>query len=356
MTVASHMVLASTLSDSGSRLLGVIESVGGFLAILLILFVVVGKVTGRLERPVTVLICLVPAVVLAIVGLVIPSVITVISSLQNTAAAGQKFTLVDGKLVPIKAQWVGLQNYGFAFTDSYTRGTLVRTVEWIILVPLVTVFIGLLLALLMDSMKRVSLAKTLIFLPTAISFVGAALIWEYVYNPPVMNGNGTPGAQNGLLSQIAIALGWKHPPNWIIDSPLNTYLLMVILVWIEVGFAMVVLGAALKAIPEEILEAARMDGATGVTLFRTVQIPMIRNTLIVVLTTITIATLKTFDIVYTVTNGNYNTDILARQMYADLFVTNQTGKGSALAVILFLCVVPLVIYNISQLRKDRATR
>jgi alpha-glucoside transport system permease protein len=131
---------------------------------------------------------------------------------------------------------------------------------------------------------------------------------------------------------------------------------MVVLIWIEVGFAMVVLGAALKAIPDEILEAARMDGATGITLFRTVQIPMIRSTLIVVTTTVTIATLKTFDIVFTMTNGNYNTDILARQMYNELFTTNQTGRGSALAVILFLCVLPLVVYNVFQMRKDRATR
>jgi alpha-glucoside transport system permease protein len=153
-------------------------------------------------------------------------------------------------------------------------------------------------------------------------------------------------------------LGWKNPPNWILDQShlLNTFLIMVVMVWIQAGFAMVVLGAALKAIPEEILEAARMDGATGVTLFRTVQIPMIRNTLVVVVTTIIIATLKVFDIVYTMTNGNYNTDVLSRQMFADLFVTNQVSRGSALAVILFLCVLPLVIYNVRQLRKERTTR
>lgn len=346
-----HLLLASTLSDSGSRLLGVIEAVGGFLAILLVLFVVVGKVTGRLERPLTIIICLVPAVVLAFTGLIIPAINTIVLSMKDTGAAGQKFTLVNGKLVPVTAKFVGLDNYKYAFTDSYTQGTLLRTVLWIIIVPLVTVFIGLLLALLLDGMKRTGLAKTLIFLPTAISFVGASLIWELVYNYVEPS-----QPQTGLLSQIVISLGWKNPPNWLLHSPLNTYLLMVILIWIEVGFAMVVLSAALKAIPEEILEAARMDGATGITLFRTVQIPMIRNTLIVVMTTVTIATLKTFDIVFTVTNGNFNTDILSRQMYADLFVTNQTGKGAALAVILFLCVIPLVLYNVRQLRRERATR
>ena len=348
---SQHLLLASTLSDSGSKLLGVVEAVGGFLAILLIVFVVAGRATGRIERPITIAICLVPAVALALAGLVVPTINTFVLSLQNIGAAGQKFTIVNGKLVPVTAKFVGLKNYGFAFTDSYTQGTLIRTVLWIVIVPAITVFIGLVLALLLDGMRRVSLIKTLIFLPTAISFVGASLIWVLVYN---YAGPGNP--QTGLLSQIVISLGWKDPPNWILHSPLNTYLLMVILIWIEVGFAMVVLGAALKAIPEEILEAARMDGASGTTLFRTVQIPMIRNTLIVVVTTVTIATLKTFDIVFTITNGNYDTDILARQMYDDLFVTNQTGKGAALAVILFLCVVPLVAYNVVQLRKERTTR
>jgi alpha-glucoside transport system permease protein len=211
----------------------------------------------------------------------------------------------------------------------------------------------LLVALLIDRMKYSAWAKTLIFLPTAISFVGAAVIWSYVYNyrDPSL-------PQNGLLSAVVIKLGWKNPPNWLLDQShlINTFLIMIIMIWIQAGFAMVVLGAALKAIPEEILEAARMDGATGVTLFRTVQIPMIRNTLVVVVTTIVIATLKVFDIVYTISNGNYNTDILARQMYAELFVTQQVSRGSALAVILFLCVLPLVVYNVRQLRKERAGR
>lgn len=351
MAPASHVVLASTFSESMSKLAGVLEAVGGFLAILLIVFFVAGRVTGRLQKPLAIIICLGPALVLLTIGLVIPAINTMVLSTTNTQASGQKFTLLNGKLVPIKAKNVGWDNYKFAFTDPTTRSTLIRTVLWIVIVPLVTVLIGLLLALLFDQMKRVTLAKSLIFLPTAISFVGASLIWALMYD---YVGPGNP--QTGLLSEVVMKLGWKHPPNWLLSSPLNTFLIMVVLIWIEVGFAMVVLGAALKAIPEEILEAARMDGAIGITLFRTVQIPMIRSTLIVVTTTITIATLKTFDIVFTMTNGNYNTDILARQMYNELFVTNQTGRGSALAVILFLCVLPLVVYNVFQIRKDRATR
>ena len=151
-------------------------------------------------------------------------------------------------------------------------------------------------------------------------------------------------------------MGVKHPPNWILTSPLNTFLLMVIMVWIQTGFAMVVLSAAIKAIPEEILEAARMDGATGRRLFFNVTIPMIRNTLVVVLTTVMITTLKVFDIVRTMTGGNFNTQVLANEMYSQSFVQFNVGRGSALATILFLAVLPLVGYNIVQLRRERATR
>jgi alpha-glucoside transport system permease protein len=227
-------------------------------------------------------------------------------------------------------------------------------VLWIVIVPLLTVGVGLLLALLMDRMKYTSFFKTMIFMPTAISFVGASLIWELIYNAPVYLPSGQPGSQTGLLSQLALWLGWKNPPDWIQTPPGNTFLLMVILIWIETGFAMVVIAAALKGIPDEVIEAAQVDGATGYRLFTKVQIPMIRNTLVVVLTTVTIMSLKIFDIVRTVTNGDFNTDVLARQMYDDLFVTFQSGRGAALAVILFLCVVPLVAYNIRQLRRQRA--
>jgi alpha-glucoside transport system permease protein len=352
---ASRFALASSTAGlAATKLLDVVEIVGAFIAILLIIFLVAERARGRLQRPIAIVICVGPAVVLAMTGLVVPAINTFWLSLTNTAATGQKFQLVHGKLVPITAKFVGGQNYGFAFTDPYTRSTLIRTVFWIVVVPLVTVGIGLVLALLMDRMNYTWFFKTMIFMPTAISFVGASLIWELIYNSPVYTPDGKPGSQTGLLSQVVMWLGWKHPPDWIQTPPGNTFLLMMILIWIEVGFAMVVLGAALKAIPDEIVEAAQVDGATGYKLFMKVQIPMIRGTLVVVLTTITIMSLKIFDIVRTVTNGDFNTDVLARQMYDDLFVTFQSGRGAALAVILFLCVVPLVAYNIRQIRRQRA--
>lgn len=342
MGANNHLILASTSSEAVSKLLGVVEAVAGFVIVLFIVFFIAGKVTGKAQRLLAIVICMVPAVLLVLLGLIIPAISTINTSFKNQQAVTQRHS-----------SYIGLKNYKYAFTDSATLETLFRTLLWIIIVPAAAVGVGLLVALLIDRMKYTGWAKTLIFLPTAISFVGAAVIWSYIYNyrDPSL-------PQNGLLSAVVIKLGWKNPPNWLLDQShyLNTFLLMVIMVWIQAGFAMVVLGAALKAIPEEILEAARMDGATGVTLFRTVQIPMIRNTLVVVITTIVIATLKVFDIVFATTNGNYNTDILARQMYAELFVTQQVSRGSALAVILFVCVLPLVAYNVVQLRKERAGR
>ena len=340
MATSADVILASTFSDSVTKLLGVIAVVGGFLAVLFIVFLLAGRVTGRMQKPLTILICLGPAILLVVIGLVIPALTTIYNSFKNQQFLGQQDT-----------KFIGFKNYTFAFTDTATLQTLGRTLLWIIIVPAAAVSVGMLVALLVDRMKFSNLAKTLIFLPTAISFVGASVIWSYVYNY-----KDPKFAQTGLLSQVLIKLGWHNPPNWLLDDNhlLNTFLLMIIMVWIQAGFAMVVLGAALKAIPEEILEAARMDGATGVRLFRTVQIPMIRNTLVVVVTTVMIATLKVFDIVFTITNGNYNTDILARQMYADMFVTSQVSRGSSLAVILFICVLPLIVYNVIQLRRERS--
>ncbi|MFD0330283.1 carbohydrate ABC transporter permease [Streptacidiphilus monticola] len=217
--------------------------------------------------------------------------------------------------------------------------------------PIAATGLGLLLALLVDRLKRQALYKSLIFMPMAISFVGASIIWKFVYT---WRDSSQP--QIGLLSQVCIWLGWHNPPNWILSHPLNNFLLMVIMVWVQTGFAMVVLSAAIKAIPDEITEAAVLDGARGWRLFAHVTIPMIRNTLVVVLTTVMITTLKLFDIIRTMTGGNFGTQVLANEMYSQAFVQFNVGRGSALAVILFVAVLPLVGYNIMQLRRERAVR
>ena len=338
MAADSHLIWRAHSRDAGSKLLGVIEAVGGFLLILAVVFYFAGRVTGRFQRPLTILICLGPAVVLAIVGLVIPAITTFITSLKNQQAITQP-----------NSKFVGFKNYQYAFTDSATLQTLFRTLLWLLIVPTAAVAVGLLVALLVDRMKHSGDAEDA-DLPADGNLVRRR-------RPDLavrLQLGHTAESADRTAERDRDQAGLEHPPNWLITIPLNTYLEMVIMVWIQAGFAMVVLGAALKAIPEEILEAARMDGATGVKLFRTVQIPMIRNTIVVVLTTVMIATLKVFDIVFTINNGNFDTDILARKMYADIFVTAQVGRGSALAVLLFLCVLPLVVFNIVQLRKERA--
>ncbi|SOD73301.1 carbohydrate ABC transporter membrane protein 1 (CUT1 family) [Jatrophihabitans sp. GAS493] len=341
-TLASQPVLeASLLTDSASKLFTVVLVVGGFIAVMLIIFFIAERAPGRFQRPLAIFICLAPAVILVLIGLVIPAIRTMFLSLHGPDPIGPG------------AAYVGLKNYKWAITDNATQDTLIRTVLWLIIVPLAATIFGLTVALLVDRMKYQAFPKAMIFMPTAISFVGAAVIWKYVYNY-----TDPKQPQIGLLSQIVIKLGWHNPPNWLLTSTglLNTFLLMIIMIWIQTGFAMVVLSAALKAIPDEIVEAARMDGATGFKLFRTVQLPMIRTTMIVVVTTIMIATLKVFDIVYTMTGGQFDTDVLSNDMYNQVFTQFNLGRGSALAVILFLAVLPLVIYNILQMRKDRTGR
>jgi alpha-glucoside transport system permease protein len=306
-----------------------------FFAILLLVFFVLGKVRGRFSGPVAGIAFLGPAVLLLIGGLVVPAIQTIGKSMQN--AAGTKF--------------IGIDNYAWIFGTDTNREILLNTFMWLIIAPLFSTAFGLTLALLLDRMRRESIPKSLIFMPMAISFVGASIIWDlvYAYRDPAK-------PQVGLLSQVAIWLGFDSPPNWILLQPWNNFLLMVIMIWIQTGFAMVVLSAAIKAIPGDVVEAATLDGATGWRLFSRVTIPMIRATLIVVGTTIMIATLKIFDIVRVMTNGNFGTQIVANEMYAQSFVQFDYGRGSALAVVLFVAVIPLVMYNVRQLRKERAIR
>jgi alpha-glucoside transport system permease protein len=219
---------------------------------------------------------------------------------------------------------------------------------WILVVPIVTTGIGLGLAVLLDRMKRESVPKSLIFMPMAISFVGASIIWKFVYDYAK---EGYP--QTGLLTAV---VGWFgiEPQNWMLVKPLNTFLLMVIFVWVQTGFAMVILSAAIKAVPADIVEASALDGAGGWKLFRLITFPMVRSTFIVVLATMVVGALKIFDIVRTMTGGNFSTNVLANEMYSQVFVQFDQGKGSALAVALFISVSPILIYNIIHLRRERA--
>ncbi|SCG44301.1 carbohydrate ABC transporter permease [Micromonospora halophytica] len=274
---------------------------------------------------------LLPTLLLLTIGLVAPAIRTTLLSFMDSGSD----------------EWVGLRNYGWMFSEDSIVRVLINTLTWVLLVPLVATSFGLLYAVMVDKARFEAIAKSLIFLPMAISFVGASIIWKFVY---AFRGDGQE--QIGLLNQIVVSLGGE-PKQWLLDSPLNTFLLIVIMVWIQAGFAMVVLSAAIKAIPADIVEAARLDGVSPWQMFWQITMPSIRPALIVVVVTLSIATLKVFDIVRTATNGNYDTSVIANEMYNQAFRYGENGQGSALAVFLFILVIPIVIYQIRNLRQQR---
>jgi alpha-glucoside transport system permease protein len=272
---------------------------------------------------------LLPALLLLMIGLVIPAIRTTILSFMNR----------DGSAI------VGLANYQWIFSQEEIVDVVVNTLIWVVLVPTVATSVGLIYAVLVDRARLEAVAKSLIFMPMAISFVGASIIWKFVYAY-----RSEEQEQIGLLNQIVVSLGGE-PRQWLLNAPLNTLLLIVVLIWIQAGFAMVILSAAIKAIPADIVEAARLDGVNPWQMFWRVTMPSIRPALIVVVVTISIGTLKVFDIVRTMTNGNFNTNVIANEMYNQAFRYGQAGQGSALAVLLFILVVPIVIYQIRILRQ-----
>jgi alpha-glucoside transport system permease protein len=272
-----------------------------------------------------------PALILLTIGLVVPAIRTALLSFKDSEGS----------------KWVGFENYVWMFKEPAARLVLRNTAIWVVLTPLASTTIGLVYAVLVDRARFEKLAKSLIFMPMAISFVGAGIIWKFVYadRPPGED-------QIGVLNQIVVWFG-GDAKQWLVDPPLNNLFLIVVMVWIQAGFAMVVLSAAIKAIPGEIVEAARIDGVNAWQMFWRVTVPSIRPALTVVLVTISISTLKIFDIVRTMTNGNFDTSVIANEMYNNAFRYGQAGRGSALAVVLFVLVIPIVIYQIRALRQQR---
>lgn len=246
--------------------------------------------------------------------------------------------------------FVGLDNYIWAFNDAVFWQAALNNAAWLLIVPLLSTAIGLVIAVLADRLWWGNIAKSLIFMPMAISFVGASVIWKFVYT---YRGPGIE--QIGVINAIVTGMGFP-PQAWITIPLLNSLLLMVILVWIQTGFAMVILSAALRGIPEETLEAARIDGASDIRIFFDIMIPQIQGTLLVVWTTITITVLKVFDIVYAMTNGEFQTQVLANLMYRWMFISGDYGRGSTIAVILMLAVVPIMVWNIRRASAETGTR
>lgn len=245
-------------------------------------------------------------------------------------------------------KFVGLDNYIFAFTDSAMLESFRNNLIWLIVGTGLSVVFGLLIAVLADRSRFESVAKSIIFLPMAISFVGAGIIWRFVYfyKPPMED-------QIGLLNAIVTAFGGQ-PQAWITLRPWNTLLLVAIMVWLNTGYATVLLSAALKGVPDELLEAGRIDGATEVQMFFRLIIPYIQGTIVTVATTILIACLKIFDIVFVMTNGNYGTEVIASQFYKQMFKYQHFGRGGAIAIVLLVAVIPVMIYNLRQFREREA--
>ena len=324
--------MSEFVSTTITKFTSVFSAIAFFFIVLGILFAIAGRANGKKARPIALVIFLAPSLVLLLAGLIIPGIRTILFSFMNPDSNG----------------WVGLDNYTWMLEDPNVKTIMVNTILWILVVPIFTAALGLLLAIMLDRIKHESIPKSLLFMPMAISFVGASIIFKFVYEYR------DPGEiQIGLLSAIVEFLGGT-PKDWMLSKPLNTFLLMIIYVWTQMGFGMVILSAAIKAVPADIVEASALDGAHGWRLFRNITFPMIKGTFIVVLATGVVGALKVFDIVRTMTGGNFSTNVLANEMYSQVFVQFDQGKGSALAVILFLLLTPILIYNIRSLRMERS--
>ena len=244
--------------------------------------------------------------------------------------------------------FVGLSNYTSVFTDRQMLEAFRNNVIWLVVGTAGCVILGLLIAVLADRSRFETLAKALIFMPMAISFVGAGVIWKFIYAfaPPTE-------PQYGLLNAVVTSLGGQ-PETWTrtSDGVVNTLLMVIVLIWMQTGFAMVIFSAALKGVPADLLEAARLDGANEFQAFFRVIIPYIQGTIITVTTTIAIFTLKIFDVIMAMTGGQYGTEVVATQFYRQTFSARNFGFGSAIAIVLFIAVMPVMIYNLRQLRKQ----
>ena len=300
-------------------------------------YVVVGErllafLQPRTQRAVRPWLWLAPALVLLVVFLVYPTIETIRVSLYG----------------PQSEHFVGGENYAYLVTDAALRLTIRNNLLWLIAFTAVTVALGLVIAVLTDRRRYESVAKAIVFLPMAVSFVGAGVIWKFVYD---YQPEGSP--QTGLLNAVLVTVipGFS-PQAWLILDPINNLALIAVGVWVWTGFCTVILSAALKGLSREVLEAAKVDGASSWQIFRLVTIPLIAPTIAVVTTTMVIFALKAFDIVYVMTSGNFNTDVLANRMYAEMFTDGNFGRAAAIAVILLVAIAPVMAINVRRFRRQ----
>lgn len=271
-----------------------------------------------------------PALIILGLYLVFPAIQTTILSFSDRNGQG----------------WVGFRNYVRAWNDPFFWQSIQNNLLWLIFVPAVSTGFGLLIAVLADRVSWGNIAKSMIFMPMAISFVGAGVIWRFMY---------AIDPQIGLVNSIIVSFGGQ--PVDVLQIPFwNNFFLMIILVWMQTGYAMVLLGAALRGVPEETLEAARIDGANEIDIFFRIMVPQIMGTISVVWTTILIVVLKVFDIVLTMTNGNWNTQVMANLMYDQRFRAFDTGYASLLALVIMVAVIPIMVINIRRFQQEEAYR
>lgn len=319
-----------------SALLTVIAGVGGAVALFWLLNKIAELLPDKLEHRVKPYLFILPAFLAIVVYLVYPAVLTIINSFKDN----------------LSLNYVGFRNYTDLFKSHEFVQTLFNTLLWIVIVPTATVLVGLLVAVLADRLGPSSekMTKTIIFLPVAISSIGAATIWRFIYAAEPA-GQPQIGLQNALIG----IFDWG-PVAWLqqTDFHFNSLLLMVILMWAQVGFSMVLLSAAVKGVPADTLEAARIDGASERQIFGRIIVPQIKGTIITVFITVTIGVMKVFDIVYVNTNGDFNTNVLGNLFYNNISTFLNYGAASAIVVILMIAVIPIMWYQVRHFKAEEA--
>ncbi len=318
--------------------LAILGGIGGAMLLFWFLNKLVESLGRRWEDRIKPLAFAGPAILAISVYLIYPAVVTVQLSFANASSTA----------------YVGLANYKDLLTSPDFLGVLFNNLLWIIIVPAATVVLGLGVALLADRLRPRSekATKTVIFLPMAISMVGAATIWRTIYEFQPQG-----EVQTGLLNAV-FGLFDKGPFSWFqIDTlHFNSLLLMIILIWTQVGYAMVLLSAAIKGTPEDTIEAARIDGASERRVFFSIIIPQIKATIITVFITVLIGVMKVFDIVYVTTNGAFNTDVIGRRFYNELFTDGNAGYAATIVVLLMLAITPVLIYQVRHFKAEEAGR
>lgn len=336
------------------------DKIGSMIVAIVLFIAIMALILWLIDRPKVPLWLIVvgflgPVTIAMAVGLFWPAIKTVIDSFQvtQTAIGDNGKAVINPQTGQRMTETVfSIDNYTKIFTDPAMQKVLLNTVYWVVLVPVVATLFGLIYAVLVDRTRFEKAAKALVFLPMAISMVGASIIWKFVYEYRPSGAN-----QIGLANQILVWLG-LDPYQFLITEPWNTFFLIVVMIWIQAGFAMTVLSAAIKAVPDDVVEAAQIDGATGFRLFRSVTVPSIRPAIVVVITTVAMTSLKAFDVVRTMTGGNFNTSVVANEFYTQTFIVGQAGKGigAALAVVLFVIIIPVIVYNVRQMRLSEDVR